>query len=240
MSFMDFTYWRSTRSPLYSFLFTIPLFVIYEAGIFLTSSEDLLVLRNGADALMRQLLEWFGIFGLYGMGAMFLIGFIIIFIFQFKFWKGTNIHGDYLIIMIGESFVWSILIYFLMANAHLLLMTPTGRLLIQQVTLAVGAGIYEEFLFRVLLIAGISVLLGFIFQWSENTRDWMAMVIAAGIFSSFHFIGEYADYFSFEVFMIRFFAGLFLGTLYFLRGFGITAWAHAFYDLIVLTRMTTQ
>ena len=237
---MDFTYWRSTRSPLYSFLFTIPLFVIYEAGIFLTSSEDLLVLRNGADALMRQLLEWFGIFGLYGMGAMFLIGFIVIFIFQFKFWKGTNIHGDYLIIMIGESFVWSILIYFLMTNAHLLLMAPTGRLLIQQVTLAVGAGIYEEFLFRVLLIAGISVLLGFIFQWSENVRDWMAMVIAAGIFSSFHFIGEYADYFSFEVFMIRFFAGLFLGTLYFLRGFGITAWAHAFYDLIVLTRMTTQ
>ena len=237
---MDFTYWRSTRSPLYSFLFTIPLFVIYEAGIFLTSSEDLLVLRNGADALMRQLLESFGIFGLYGMGAMFLIGFIVIFIFQFKFWKGTNIHGDYLIIMIGESFVWSILIYFLMTNAHLLLMAPTGRLLIQQVTLAVGAGIYEEFLFRVLLIAGISVLLGFIFQWSENARDWMAMVIAAGIFSSFHFIGEYADYFSFEVFMIRFFAGLFLGTLYFLRGFGITAWAHAFYDLIVLTRMTTQ
>ena len=189
---------------------------------------------------MRQLLESFGIFGLYGMGAMFLIGFIVIFIIQFKFWKGTNIHGDYLIIMIGESFVWSILIYFLMANAHLLLMTPTGRLLIQQVTLAVGAGIYEEFLFRVLLIAGISVLLGFIFQWSENTRDWIAMVIAAGIFSSFHFIGQYADYFSFEVFMIRFFAGLFLGTLYFLRGFGITAWAHAFYDLIVLTRMTTQ
>lgn len=237
---MDFTYWRSTRSPLYSFLFTIPLFVIYEVGIFLTSSDDLLVFRNGADALMRQLLESFGIFGLYGMGAMFLIGFIVIFIIQFKFWKGTNIHGDYLIIMIGESFVWSILIYFLMANSHLLLMTPTGRLLIQQVTLAVGAGIYEEFLFRVLLIAGISVLLGFIFQWSENTRDWMAMVIAAGIFSSFHFIGQYADYFSFEVFMIRFFAGLFLGTLYFLRGFGITAWAHAFYDLIVLTRMTTQ
>ena len=237
---MDFTYWRSTRSPLYSFLFTIPLFVIYEVGIFLTSSDDLLVFRNGADALMRQLLESFGIFGLYGMGAMFLIGFIVIFIIQFKFWKGTNIHGDYLIIMIGESFVWSILIYFLMANSHLLLMTPTGRLLIQQVTLAVGAGIYEEFLFRVLLIAGISVLLGFIFQWSENTRDWIAMVIAAGIFSSFHFIGQYADYFSFEVFMIRFFAGLFLGTLYFLRGFGITAWAHAFYDLIVLTRMTTQ
>jgi hypothetical protein len=66
------------------------------------------------------------------------------------------------------------------------------------------------------------------------------MVIAAGIFSSFHFIGEYGDFFSFNIFMVRFLAGIVLGTLYFLRGFGITAWSHAVYDLIVLTRMTTQ
>ena len=54
------------------------------------------------------------------------------------------------------------------------------------------------------------------------------------------YVGEFGDIFSLNLFMIRFFAGLFLGTLYFLRGFGITAWAHAFYDLIVLIRMTTQ
>ena len=39
------SYWRSTRSPLYSFLFTIPLFFIYEIGIFLTSSDDMFVLQ---------------------------------------------------------------------------------------------------------------------------------------------------------------------------------------------------
>jgi membrane protease YdiL (CAAX protease family) len=142
--------------------------------------------------------------------------------------------------MMVESVAWSVLIYFLMSNVYLLLMNPTGSMLVQQVTLAVGAGIYEEFLFRVLLIAGISVILGFIFQWSDKSRNWAAMVIAAGIFSSFHFIGEYGDFFSFNIFMIRFLAGIALGTLYFLRGFGITAWSHAVYDLIVLTRMTTQ
>ncbi|MBC8467420.1 MAG: CPBP family intramembrane metalloprotease, partial [Candidatus Marinimicrobia bacterium] len=159
---------------------------------------------------------------------------------QRKFWEKSQIHGDFLLKMMGESVVWSALLYYFMSNVNLLLMNPTGSLLIQRVTLAVGAGIYEEFLFRVLLIAGISGILGFIFQWSEKMKNGMAMVIAAGIFSSFHFIGEYGDYFSFNIFMIRFLAGIALGSLYFLRGFGITAWSHAIYDLIVLTQMTTQ
>jgi len=234
------SYWRSTRSPLYSFLFTIPLFFIYEIGIFLTSSDDMFILRNGADALMRQILATFGIAGLYWIGAIFFIGFIITFILQRKYWEETQIHSDYFLLMMMESVAWSALIYFLMSNVYLLLMNPTGSMLVQQVTLAVGAGIYEEFLFRVLLIAGISVILGFIFQWSDKSRNWAAMVIAAGIFSSFHFIGEYGDFFSFNIFMVRFLAGIVLGALYFLRGFGITAWSHAVYDLIVLTRMTTQ
>ena len=234
------SYWLSTRSPLYSFLFTVPLFLIYEIGIFLTSSDDMFVLRNGADALMRQILATFGITGLYWVGLIFFIGFIIAFILQRKYWEETQIHSDYFLLMMVESVGWSVLIYFFMSNVYLLLMNPTGSMLVQQVTLAVGAGIYEEFLFRVMLIAGISVILGFIFQWSDKTRNWAAMVIAAGIFSSFHFIGEYGDFFSFNIFMIRFLAGIALGTLYFLRGFGITAWSHAIYDLIVLTRMTTQ
>ena len=198
------------------------------------------VLRNGADALMRQILATFGITGLYWVGVIFFIGFIIAFILQRKYWEETQIHSDYFLLMMVESVGWSVLIYFLMTNIYLLLMNPTGSMLVQQVTLAVGAGIYEEFLFRVLLIAGISVILGFIFQWSDKTRNWAAMVIAAGIFSSFHFIGEYGDFFSFNIFMVLFLAGIALGTLYFLRGFGITAWSHAVYDLIVLTRMTTQ
>ena len=224
------SYWRNTRSPIYSFLFTIPLFFIYEVGIFLTSSDDVVALRNGADALMRQILSAFGVNGLYWMGGVFFMGFLIVFLIQRKYWEEIEVHGDYLLLMMGESLIWSIV----------LLMNPTGSMLVQQVTLAVGAGIYEEFLFRVLLIAGIAGILGFILQWTETMKKGMAMIIAAGIFSSFHFIGEYGDFFSFNVFMVRFLAGIVLGTLYFMRGFGITAWAHAIYDLIVLTRMTTQ
>ena len=50
----------------------------------------------------------------------------------------------------------------------LLLLIPIGKAILQQVILAVGAGIYEEFLFRVLLISGLSSILGFVFLWKKK------------------------------------------------------------------------
>ena len=237
---MILTYWKFTQSPLYSFIFTIPLFFIYEIGVFLTKVDDMLVLRNGADALMRQILENFGIIGLHGIGAVFLIVFLAVFFMQRKYWRGITIYGNFLLIMMFESLIWAIILYLLMSNIYILLMNPSSQVLIQQVTLSVGAGIYEELFFRVLLISGLASILGFVFQWPYNYKMWVAMIISSGIFSAFHFIGEYSDYFSFDIFLIRFFAGMALGYLYFIRGFGITAWAHSIYDLIVLTQTTTQ
>ena len=232
-------YFNYTRSPLYSFLFTIPLFLIYEFGILLTSNNNYFVLRNGADVFIRQILYTFGISGLYWLGGLFFIGFIITFFIQRNYWRGQKINGDYFLFMMGESLLMGIILFFFMSKVHILLMNPIGNQLIQKVTLAIGAGIYEEFLFRVLLIMAIGSILGIIFQWSEKVKMWVAMVLASIIFSSFHFLGEYGDYFSFNLFMIRFLAGIILGILYFIRGFGITAWSHSIYDLIVLTRMTT-
>lgn len=201
-------------------------------------------LRNGADSIMRETLEIFGIFGFYGIGAIFLLSVILVFIFHKKYLDEIIFKIDYLFLMMVESFFWSFLLYlfmsFILKNSHLLLLGNRSKILIQQVILSVGAGIYEELVFRVFLIAVISAIVGFVFQWSGLLKNWLAMFISAGLFSSFHFIGEFGDWFSFNVFMIRFFAGIVLGALYFFRGFGITAWTHSIYDLIVLTNNTTQ
>ena len=232
------SYFLQTRSSFYSFLFTIPLFFIYEVGIFFLSKDDILVIRNGADFLMRSILESFGIFGLYGLGAIFLIGFIITYIYFFNDKSNKSIRADYLFIMIFESVCWALILYFLLSKFMLVLMNPIGKTITQQVTLAVGAGIYEEFLFRVMLISGLTGIIGFVFLWSEKVRKAAGLIIAAGIFSAFHFVGDYGDYFSMELFLLRFFAGIVLGILYIARGFGITAYAHSIYDLIVLIQIT--
>ena len=233
------SYFSRTRSSFYSFLFTIPLFIIYEVGILFLSNDDIIVVRNGADFLMRTLLESFGIYGLYGLGAIFLGGFIFTYFFFMKDKNKNDIRSNYLFIMLFESICWAFVLYFLLFKFMLVLMNPIGKTIIQQVTLAIGAGIYEEFLFRVLLIAGLAGIIDFVFLWDAKIRIAAALIIAAGLFSAFHFMGEYGDYFSMELFLLRFFAGIVLGVLYFARGFGITAYTHSIYDLIVLIKITT-
>ena len=234
------SYFIQTKSSFYSFLFTIPLFIIYEIGIIFLSRDDIIVVRNGADFLMRAILESFGIFGLYGLGVIFFIGFIVSYIFFLKGKNSSDIRTEYLFIMVFESIVWAILLYILLSKFMVLLMIPIGKAILQQVILAVGAGIYEEFLFRVLLISGLSSIIGFVFLWEEQGSNIAALIIAAAIFSGFHFMGEYGDYFTMELFLLRFFAGVILGILYYIRGFGITAYAHSIYDLIVLIQITIR
>jgi len=232
------SYLLKSKTSFYSFLFTLPLFFLYEINILFLSWDDILVVRNGADFLMRNILESFDIYGLYGLGLVFFLGLLITYIFFIKEDQQQEVNVNFLFIMLAESMLWSVFLYFLLFKFMVLLMNPVGKTILQQVTLAIGAGIYEEFLFRVLLIAGLSGILGFVFMWDKTFKNIIAVVLSGGIFSAFHFMGEYGDFFSMELFLIRFFAGLILGVLYMYRGFGITAYTHSIYDLIVLIRMT--
>ena len=233
-------YLSVSKSPLYSFIFTLPLFLLYEVGIFLVSSRDIDQLRNGADVLMRQVLESFGIYGMYGFGGTFLIGFLIAFLRQKKNLRTSEIESRFLLIMFFESIVWATLLVIMMINIPTFLSLSNEDHLIQQVVLAIGAGIYEEFVFRVLLISGLAIFFGLIFNWGEFGKTFLSVIISSAIFSIFHFFGSYGDTFSFSLFFVRFIAGIFLAMIYIFRGFGITAYAHSIYDLFVLVYITTN
>ena len=237
----ELNYWRETHSPLYSFIFTLPLFLIYEIGIFAISASDLPLLRNGADVLMRQILEIFGIFGVYGFSGTFLIGFIVAFLRQKKNLMSSTIRGEYLLTMFFESIGWAIFLTIVMMwiPTYLMISTKDSRLL-QHVVLAIGAGIYEEFAFRVVLITGLSHVIGFIFQWNELAKNMTAILLSAMLFSGFHFIGIYGELPSINLFIIRTLAGIVLGGIYVMRGFGVAAYTHTIYDLFVLVKFTTS
>jgi hypothetical protein len=56
------------------------------------------------------------------------------------------------------------------------------------------------------------------------------------VFAAFHYIGPFGDPLDLYSFVFRTIAGLFFSALYLLRGFGITAWTHALYDVFLLLR----
>jgi hypothetical protein len=54
------------------------------------------------------------------------------------------------------------------------------------------------------------------------------------VFSACHYIGPYGDPLRLDSFVYRLIGGIVFSALYLTRGFGITAWTHALYDLLVL------
>lgn len=230
-------YFKQSKSPFYSFIFILPLFIIYEFGISVISSKDLPTIRNGADVLLRKILATVGISGVYGMALMLLIGIVIAFFINRGKFKELSIRSNYFIIMIFESIFWSIILFIILSQGQLLLSNGTGKLLIQQIVLSIGSGIFEEFVFRVILVSGLALIVGLFVKKRYWYKMTISIVIAAVIFSAFHFIGEYADLPQTNLFLLRFVAGIVLGYIYILRGFGIAAYSHSFYNLIVFTQI---
>jgi membrane protease YdiL (CAAX protease family) len=100
--------------------------------------------------------------------------------------------------------------------------------------LALGAGLYEELLFRVLLVGGLAAGLRWVAGLTVPVAGVIAAVIGAAVFSAFHYVGEYGDPWELASFTYRAIAGLVFSGLYLTRGFGITAWTHAMYDVYVM------
>ena len=142
--------------------------------------------------------------------------------------------------MLFESIGWALILMLAMIRAPEYLMATKDERLLQQLVLAVGAGIYEEFVFRVILITGFASVLGLVFQWGRIGKNTVSILLASAMFSGFHFLGPFGEQPSLDLFLVRLFAGTFLGALYILRGFGIAAYTHTIYDLIVLIKFTTS
>ena len=234
------SYWTLSRSPYYSFIFVLPFLAMYEVMVLFLNRDQMILLRNGADVLMRQFLSIFGEWGFYVLSISYILIFLFVFLIQKKDWNITVIKSDYLLGMLAEGTVWGFGLYFFMRYIPVFLMFPSGKELFQQITLAIGAGLYEELVFRVISITVIFHLLRLIFQWDKQFSLIISIVISATIFSSFHFVGSYGDVFTLSLFIYRSFAGIVLGVIYVVRGFGIVSYAHMIYDFIVIVAMTTS
>ncbi|MDA1194284.1 MAG: CPBP family intramembrane metalloprotease [Planctomycetota bacterium] len=100
--------------------------------------------------------------------------------------------------------------------------------------LAVGAGIFEEMLFRGVLLAGLYGLLRHALGFSRAISGLLGVAVSAYLFSDYHHWGPTGEPYDPGVFAFRFHAGLLLGAVFLVRGLGIAALAHGFYDVLVM------
>ncbi|MBW3571615.1 MAG: CPBP family intramembrane metalloprotease [Gemmatimonadetes bacterium] len=235
-------YFENTRTHTYSLLFALPLLVLYEIGAVMIAGRAG-GMRNGADVLLRTLLAAGGLHGTLAFTAVLALGAAVIVALEQKR-RRVPIRTGYFAAMLAESAAYAVLFGGLIAAATQVVLGGVVRMaadggsitrlpLLDGVVLSLGAGIYEELLFRVLLTGGLFALLAAA-GVRRATAGVVAVVVSAFIFSAFHYVGPYAYPLEVNSFTFRFLAGLAFSALYMLRGFGVAAWTHALYDVFLV------
>jgi hypothetical protein len=236
------SYWQLSRAPRYSLLFALPLLLFYQVlAVLLTHGTR--SVRNGADVILQSL--FVAIAGSWGpvLFMVCLIGAGLWIVVRDKRTHGTRLRVSVFAGMLVESVLLALLFGFLVGGVTSgvlgLLQTlalPPARQLDwwTRLMVSLGAGIYEELLFRVLLVGALAAAARALLGWRPVPAGVAATLVGAAIFSAFHYLGPYGDRLQLYSFVFRMVAGLFFSALYLARGFGITAWTHALYDVALL------
>ena len=234
--YITISYWNVTKNIYYSLLFILPMLFLYESMCWIQYFGQSAEIRNGADVLIRQI-----IFGMENgseivYGLLLMIVFFGVMFLNRRVVKNGKLKFTFLLLMIVESLVWCTCFVIIMSVSEQLLLSIMERNIIpEQFYLAIGAGIWEELLFRVGVIGLALSFLTKIVGYSGIYSVIIAVIFSAIIFSLFHYLGPFGDNFSYKSFYLRTLAGIFLGSLYMFRGFGITVYTHIFYDMFIIS-----
>jgi hypothetical protein len=219
-------YWTQSRRPLVSLLFIAPLLAAYEAAVLLLGAQ------NGADAAMRWLLERLG-FGQHLLLPIAAVSLLLAWHYLSR--QPWRFSPGVVPLMAVESLLLGLCLRAGSLAQNALLATGYGDALkanLREAAGFLGAGIYEELLFRLILLS--------LMTWglhragvAPRTGVIVAVVLNGLLFAAAHHIGpggESPVYW--PRFLFRTMAGIFFSVVFLYRGFGIAAGSHAAYDLL--------
>lgn len=240
-------YWHDARRPLASLVFVTPFLIFYEVGVLLLGPQ---AVRNAADVWLRALLD------ACGFGSYFLLPVLTcatLLGWHHATQQPWRVRTQVLYGMLVESLLFGFLLLLIAGWQYSILRTllplraggtgPAASLFAVMVGY-VGAGIYEELLFRLLLlpaVIGCYRLIGM----SPRLSLVAAILTTSLLFSAAHYQFElvivgrtfrtvWGEPFDWASFVFRFLAGLMFSLLFLYRGFGIAVGSHALYDLFTL------
>ncbi|MEO6444664.1 MAG: CPBP family intramembrane glutamic endopeptidase [Gemmatimonadaceae bacterium] len=235
-------YWNDSRSPRYSLTFALPLLALYE-GLAAALAQYSNGVRNGADVLLKSAFATaFGARGPLVFGAL-LIGTMVVLIVRDRRRVRDPLKVTTFAVMLGEAVVLAGVFGLVVGLLTAQLVAPLQRLAMgplesvgwpTALMVSLGAGLYEELLFRVILVSALLWIGRRVLGWGPVASGLFATMAGALIFSAFHYVGPYGDQLELGSFVFRAIAGVAFSALYIVRGFGITAWTHALYDVMLL------
>ena len=226
----------SPRNLLTSLILVFPLFLIYQIGVLFT-----LPMLNGADFVTTLLISSLGL-TLKGY-LLFLAAVVVVFALAVALLKRKqHFNGRVFLPVVLESILYALT----MGSFIVLLMTkilgfPSNlavglpeKGLLTRLVMSLGAGVYEETVFRLGLLGGSIAAFEKLLGMSRWAAVLGGFVFSSTVFSFVHYLPPTGDAFSFGSFTFRVLAGIVFGVLYKVRGFAVAVYTHAFYDIFVL------
>ncbi|MCG8419132.1 MAG: CPBP family intramembrane metalloprotease [Proteobacteria bacterium] len=130
--------------------------------------------------------------------------------------------GSFIVLVMQELFGFAV-------SGQQLILGDTG----EAIVVALGAGVHEELVFRLGLMAGGAALLC---RAGLDHRAAMisALIVSALIFSFAHHIGPHGEALRLDIFTYRALAGVVFGLVFYYRSLAHAVYTHFLYDLYVL------
>lgn len=215
-------YIKDTKTPVYSFIAILPLIILYDVLIIWTRPNY--VARAGV--WVDNLLSLMRINTIIGKVVFASLAFLIFGLISIK-GNNVKIKVEYFPIMLIESIIYAYFfanaVFFIRRSFLLSVFSSQDGLV-----LSIGAGFYEELVFRLLPIMLLKL---FVKDGDKNILYLLLVIIITSVlFSVFHYIGP--ESYTYESFIFRFISSIILFIIFLTRGFGIAVYTHTIYDLM--------
>lgn len=252
-NFAKESYLERTSRPIYAIVFLLPFIIFYEAGTILINTDILnqTQVRIVAFVWLQNFLEHIGFGSKLAWATPPLVVVVTLVAMQLASRRSWHF---------GFGDIWPMAVECILLAVPLIVLSlflsspPTGGIagaalaaveaeggggfLLADIVTAIGAGIYEELVFRLILICVLMLVFEDLLGFSRRNSIIISIFISAALFSVHHHIDFFTgqmnqrDIFSWAKFAFRTVAGIYFAVVFAIRGFGITAGTHAFYDII--------
>lgn len=228
-------YFTYTKDNFIGILFIFPFLLVYEMLFYIVYADNDLKARNLAEILIRDFFSLFGSFG-FLVEIIFLISILYYLIKRNKSkYQTLNVNSLYLFFLIIEGFLFGLILILFLSNMEIFAFSKLSYNpnFLENIYLSIGAGVWEEILFRGILLTFFIYISRKINLFATNVNSFISVIIVSLLFSGSHYIGNSGEVFIYYTFIIRSIAGVYLGYLFLWRGIGVVSMTHISYNVII-------
>lgn len=224
-------YLSASRRLSVSFVAVLPILALYEIGIIVSRSP----VENHAGLLVRRMIGLLGVHAYAALTGLVALTFFVALVLKVRGpARRFGLYG----LMVVESAIYAVLIgpLAIRIGVHFHILSAAGGEPgpVLRGLLYVGAGVWEELVFRLLLMGGVIWITVSLLKGNRIVFSLFALLLSSFVFSAFHHVGAMAEPYAPGPFLFRFFAGMVLGSIFLFRGLGIAVYTHALYNVSLL------